>query len=94
MSQQESKRTTDHDEIRRWAEQRDGHPATVRGNSSDGTGILRIDFEDYGAGEDQLEEISWSEFFEKFDEKHLEFLYQERTSDGAVSRFCKFVSRE
>jgi hypothetical protein len=26
-----SKTTTDHDEIRRWVEQHDGAPATVRG---------------------------------------------------------------
>jgi len=88
----ESQRTSDHDKIRRWAEERGGRPATVkRTKEGDEPGVLRIDFEGY-SGEDSLEEISWSEFFEKFDEKDLEFLYQEKTSDGKPSRFFKFVS--
>jgi len=41
-----------------------------------------------------LEEISWEEFFEKFDESHLQFLYQDKTKDGKISRFHKFVSRD
>jgi len=87
----ESQRTTDHDKIRRWAEERGGRPATVsRTKSSGEAGVLRIDFEGYG-GEDSLEEISWDEFFEKFDEKDLEFLYQDKTADGQPSRFFKFV---
>jgi hypothetical protein len=96
MARQEatSHRTTDHDEIRRWAEERDGHPASVRGTGADGPGILRIDFEGYGAGEETLEPISWEDFFEKFDESELEFLYQDRTQDGNVSRFFKLVRRE
>lgn len=89
----ESLRTTDHEKIRRWAEQRGGKPATVKRTKSDGEpGVLRIDFEGY-SGEESLEHISWDEFFEKFDEKDLEFLYQEETRDGEPSRFFKFVSK-
>lgn len=55
------------------------------------TGILRIDFPGY-SGEDSLQEISWDDFFKKFDESKLEFLYQDMTSDGEMSRFNKFVS--
>ena len=62
----ESQTTTDHDTIRKWAEQRRGRPATVRATEEDGhAGILRIDF---GPKEEALEEIEWSEFFRKFDE--------------------------
>lgn len=87
----ESLRTQDHDKIRQWAEERGGRPATVtRTKASGEPGVLRIDFEGY-SGEDTLEEISWEEFFEKFDEKNLEFLYQEKTSSGEPSRFFKFV---
>ena len=40
-----SKTTTDHDEIRRWAEERGGGPATAKGTESGGeTGVLRFDF--------------------------------------------------
>ena len=55
-------------------------------------GILRIDFPGY-SGEESLEEISWEEFFDKFDDKKLAFLYQEKTGGGEQRRFCKFVSR-
>jgi hypothetical protein len=34
---------------------------------------------------------TWDEFFHVFDERGLEFLYQERTHDGKISRFNKFV---
>ncbi len=86
----ESNTTTDHDQIRRWAEARDGEPATVGGTQQGGddAGILRIAFTD-----DDLERISWEEFFEKFDEENLAFVYQEETADGQESRFFKFVSR-
>lgn len=87
----ESLRTRDHAKIRKWAEERGGHPATVsRTKSGDEPGVLRIDFEGY-SGEDSLEEISWNEFFAKFDESNLEFLYQEKTREGEPSRFFKFV---
>ena len=83
--------TTDHKLIKQWVEQRDGRPATVRATEEDGhAGILRIDF---GAKEDNLEEIEWEEFFRRFDESYLAFLYQDRTKDGKLSRFHKFVRR-
>ena len=71
--------TTDHDEIRRWAEDRGGRPAHVkRTGKPDDPGILRIDFPGY-TGEGSLEEVSWDEWFDKFDERGLAFLYQETT---------------
>lgn len=87
--------TTDHDTIRTWAEERGGHPASVAGTerNDDDAGILRIDFPDYGDG-DRLEEISWDDFFEKFDESNLAFVYQERTTDGETSRFGRFVDKD
>lgn len=89
----ETKRTSDHETIRKWVEERSARPTRVkRTGSRDDPGLLRIDFPGYG-GEEELEEISWDEFFDKFDEKGLEFLYQERTDSGEVSRFNKFVSR-
>src|SRR4051794_29389322 len=93
MADNESKTTTDHDEIRRWAEERDGRPATVKGTESGGedAGILRIDFP--GGEEDRLEEISWDDWFQKFDEENLAFLYQEQVKSGDESRFFKLVNR-
>lgn len=87
--------TTDHNEIKKWIEKRGGKPATVKGTErgKELVGLLRIDFPGY-SGEGKLEEISWEEFFQKFDESNLAFLYQETTSDGNESRFSKFISRE
>lgn len=89
-----SKTTTNHDEIRKWVEERGGKPATVKGtgNKKDGIGILRIDFPGY-SGEDSLQEIGWDEFFNAFDTNDLEFLYQNKTESGKKSHFNKFVSR-
>jgi hypothetical protein len=95
MAQHESKVTTDHDEIRRWIEERKGRPASVQrtGGNGDDAGLLRVDYPGYGEDE-SLQEISWEDFFDKFEEKNLAFLYQEKTKDGGISRFSKFVKRE
>jgi len=84
-----SNTTTEHDDIREWAEARDGHPAKV--DTGGEGGILRIDF---GEKEDNLTPIEWDEFFQIFDENKLAFLYQDETSDGGQSRFNKFVNRD
>jgi hypothetical protein len=83
-----SNTTTDHDEIRKWAEARDGHPAMIRTKGKGG--VLRIDF---GEKEDDFEEVSWDEFFDVFDQNKLAFLYQDKTQDGGTSRFNKFIDR-
>jgi hypothetical protein len=86
-----AQRTRDHETIRSWVEARNGHPATVSSTKGDDdAGLLRIDFPDEEPDGD-LEEISWDEFFEKFDEEDIEFLYQDESSGGKASRFCKFV---
>jgi hypothetical protein len=88
-----SHRTIDHDEIRKWVEERGGKPATVkRTGDKNEPGLLRIDFPGY-SGEGTLEEISWDDFFEKFEEAELAFVYQEETADGKTSRFSKLVRR-
>jgi hypothetical protein len=89
----ESKTTTNHDEIRRWVEDRGGHPARVKDTERKGSpGLLRIDYPGF-SGEERLEEISWDEFFTGFDENNLAFLYQEKTKDGKQSRFSKLIER-
>jgi hypothetical protein len=58
---------TDHDEIRRWAEERDAVPSVVRDiHDEEGSGILRFDMPGCDAGE-YLEEVTWDEFFEFFE---------------------------
>lgn len=86
--------TTNHEKIRRWIEERDGVPATVErtGERRGEPGILRVKFPEQSES-GSLKPISWDDFFEKFDEENLAFLYQEEIQDGGVSRFCKFVDR-
>ncbi|HLM24134.1 MAG TPA: hypothetical protein VK274_03710 [Pyrinomonadaceae bacterium] len=90
----EAKVTTDHKEIQKWVEDRGGHPARVKGTErGKSAGLLRIDYPGY-SGEQSLEEITWGEFFEAFEENNLAFLYQEKTKDGKQSRFSKLVDRD
>ena len=90
----ESKTTTNHDEIRRWVEERGGFPARVKETDNQGEGgVLRIDYPGF-TGEQRLERIGWEEFFAAFDENKLAFLYQDETKDGKESRFSKLIDRE
>lgn len=89
----ESQTTTNHDEIKRWVEERGGFPAAVKATEKESDpGMLRIDFPGY-SGKERLDRISWEDFFKKFDEKKLAFLYQDKTKDGSQSRFWKLVNR-
>ncbi|MFG2166098.1 SAP domain-containing protein [Micromonospora chersina] len=84
--------TTDHEVIRRWAETRKGVPTTVDGTEHDGhAGVLRFDFPSNGR-EQRLREISWEEWFRAFDERRLNFIYQEERSDGKQSNFFRLES--
>lgn len=77
--------TTNHEVIKQWAEARNGVPATVpdteHGNR---LGVLRIDF---GGDSDRLQQVSWEEWFTSFDDRRLNFIYQEQRSDGTQSNF-------
>jgi hypothetical protein len=88
-----SKTTQDHEEIRKWAEAHGAVPAEVAStHTKSGPGILRFEFPDAPNQKDRnLREISWEDFFEKFDENDLELVYQEKTADGQVSNFNKLV---
>jgi hypothetical protein len=90
MTDHGSRTTTDHDEIRSWAEARGGRPARVADTGDEG-GILRIDFREPDEG---LEEIDWDTFFGVFEDRRLAFLFQDETAGGETSRFNRFVSRD
>ena len=88
-----SKTTQDHDEIQAWAERRGAIPAEVASTEGKGgPGILRIMFPKAPhANDSSLKEISWDDFFEKFDESGLALVYQEVTAEGAESNFNKLI---
>jgi hypothetical protein len=93
-----AKRTTDHNVIRKWVEERDGHPACVRGTGGrrgkDDPGMIRIDFPGW-TGEESLEPIDWNDWFRAFDQNNLAFLYRDmKQPDGSLDRFNKLVSRD
>ncbi|MCA2213740.1 hypothetical protein [Jidongwangia harbinensis] len=78
--------TTDHEVIRRWASARKAVPATVAGTEHDGhLGVLRLDFPGYSG--DRLTEVSWDDWFEAFDKRRLNFIFQEKQSGGKRSNF-------
>jgi hypothetical protein len=90
-----SKVTTDHEEIVRWAVARDGRPAgAVRSKNGDDDGVLiRISFPaDREAS--ALNEISWKDWFKKFEAGKLALLFQEHIAGGEKSNFHKLVERE
>jgi hypothetical protein len=85
--------TRDHDVIKHWAAARKAVPATVPGSRhGDRFGVLRFNFPGYGS--DDLQEVSWDDWFKTFDDRHLVFLYQEHKSDGHESNFFHFDSPE
>jgi hypothetical protein len=94
-SSSSSKTTTNHDEIKKWAEDRNGKPATVQSTArgSQQAGIIRIDFPGY-SGNKSLKQISWDQFFKKFDDSDLAFVYQSKTKSGKKSNFNRLIKRE
>jgi hypothetical protein len=88
-----SNQTHDHQVIRRWAEQRKGIPCRMTGaEANGGEGILKIHFSEHGKQED-LEEITWADFFNDFEKEELDFLYKDRNANGQLSNFYQLVAR-
>jgi ferritin-like metal-binding protein YciE len=85
---------SDPQEIQQWAEERGAKPACVRGTGKKGDlGVLRLDFPGY-TGADKLQAISWDDFFDKFQERKLQLLVQDKTAGGKKSNFNKLVSKQ
>jgi len=89
-----SKTTQDHEEIRHWAEARGAVPAEVSSThgKKDEPGVLRFCFPNAkGRNNQSLNEISWDDFFDKFDSNNLELVFQEKTASGQRSNFNKLL---
>jgi hypothetical protein len=79
-------RTDDHEVIQTWAEERGAIPASVPGIRFQGRrGLLRLDFPN--RGDRGLEHIDWDVWFDAFDARKLEFVFQEHARDGSRSNF-------
>jgi len=80
--------TTDHEVIRQWAKARKAVPSTVAGTEHDGhLGVLRLDFPGYSG--DRLTEVSWDDWFDAFDKRRLNFIYQQKQTSGKRSNFFR-----
>jgi hypothetical protein len=87
---EENRVTIDHDTIRRWAEERDGFPATVPGtHGGEDVGVLRIGFDE----DEELERVEWDEFFAKFEEKALAMRYHNESEESGSDRYHEFFKR-
>jgi hypothetical protein len=84
-----SKTTTDHDEIRKWAEAHGGNPACVMGTGGKhDPGMIRLMFPNgHFANDENLHELSWEDWFQAFDANGLALVLD------PTSRFNKIVAR-
>ncbi len=74
----QGKVTTDHKVIRKWAKARKGWPAMIQRVTSAGVEIaLSIVLPGCETGE-VVRKLTWNEFFERFDQLKLTFIYQEK----------------
>jgi hypothetical protein len=83
--------TTDHKTIKQWVQRRGGRPIAFR-DKPEGTAGLIIDFSNFILS-NNLVRLSWKEFFRKFDQAGLVFLYQEETGSGEKSQFNALVDK-
>jgi hypothetical protein len=91
--------TTDHRMIRRWVSRWHGHPAVDKSSdvaASGGgqrEGALRIRLP-HATDEHKLQEISWDEFFRRFEAEHLALEYlDEPRSTVKGQPFARLVDR-
>ena len=73
-----------------WVESRGGHPAVDRHGVR-----LRIDFDSHKTNQQRdatLQRIPWDEFFRRFDERNMQFVYQNAEQDGTTSRYYRIMN--
>lgn len=89
-----SEKTTDHKAIEQWAKEHHGKPVKVKSTGSkSGEGIIRIAFLGNKESENKnLEEITWEEFFEIFEDQKLALVYEPHADKK--TQFNKLVSRD
>jgi hypothetical protein len=90
--------TRDHDLIQRWAGRRSAQPATgertASGSSSidvnDGDAGIRFNFPGIG----KYREISWSEWFDNFEQHDLAFVYERDQAGQPLTNRYRLVKLE
>lgn len=86
-----AKITRDHEIIQQWVKKRKGKPVANLEESDRPEENIAIKVARRIDRKREFE-ISWQEFFDKFRESNLGFLYQEYDPDGEISCSCKILS--
>jgi hypothetical protein len=81
--------TTDHDEIRRWMESLRARPAVIEAGARGEPDIIQVHLP--GSSGENVHDVSWAEFFARFDEGKLALVYHERA--GRKSPAHRLVRR-
>ena len=83
--------TRNHNKIKKWVEDHGGIPAYAaeKITPDEHEKVLRIIFKNENYS-DKMVAMDWNDFFTKFDQANLAFVYKEEKSNG--SNFYKFVS--
>jgi hypothetical protein len=75
-----------------WAHKREAMPSTIPGTEHEGhLGVLRFDVPGYGSRQN-LEHVTWEQWFDTFDERQLVMIFQEHLRNGRQSNFFHFNS--
>ncbi|WP_440006977.1 hypothetical protein [Halomicrococcus sp. SG-WS-1] len=87
----ESKITTDRETIRNWADERNLEPVrrTTAGTEEPSVRLVH----DAETGRSGHEEVSWDEFFDRFEDEQLAFMYQEFDSVDDEVEFAEVIDR-
>jgi len=80
--------TIDPEVIKRWAERRNGRPATLAGE--DRRWPLLFDF---GSPSPDRQEIGWERFVAEFERANFAFVYRDTAPDGTLDDFYEFINR-
>jgi hypothetical protein len=93
------KTTTDHEEIKAWAEKHRARPAIMEDSSGERKHGLRFDFpgkedEELLTEETHSDRISWEEFFKIFDEEKLALILYADEEHRASTWSYRFINKD
>jgi hypothetical protein len=89
-----TKITKDHKLIKEWVVSRGGIPGRVIENEAptEENGVLDIKFPE--RTDNKVIPITWNEFFTRFEQSNLAFLFEDDNRNGVKSKFFKLIWRD
>lgn len=85
--------TTDHEMIRQWVRERGGAPSMARRVGQPAEGALVVNFPDDGS-DGPVVDISWADFFQRFEDQNLAFVYRESLPEAEDAYYYQLVDRD